>query len=147
MATRGRETGFCIAITYRATHRSLCSNSSPRKAFLSSPNHRTLRISLRVTFRLFPTLKMDLKGTRFATMEDIKSNATAALRRIPKEGFHRCFQQWQDRWSKCLFGQESYFEGDYVSVVICPTISVLYNISENFLTALRTSTYYPLNDT
>ena len=31
-------------------HRLLCSNSSPRKAFLSSPNHRTLWISLRVTF-------------------------------------------------------------------------------------------------
>ena len=30
-------------------------------------------------FWLFPTLKMDLKGTRFATMEDIKSNATAEL--------------------------------------------------------------------
>ncbi|PNF40154.1 hypothetical protein B7P43_G09760 [Cryptotermes secundus] len=28
-------------------------------------------------FWLFPTLTMDLKGTRFATREDIKSNATA----------------------------------------------------------------------
>ena len=42
--------GFCITMTHRATHRLLCSNSSPRKAFLSSPNHRTLWISLRVTF-------------------------------------------------------------------------------------------------
>ena len=48
--TSGRESGFCITITHRATHRLLCSNSSPRKAFLSSPNHRTHRISLRVTF-------------------------------------------------------------------------------------------------
>ena len=48
--TSGRESGFCITITFRATHRLLCSNSSPRKAFRSSPNHRTLRISLRVTF-------------------------------------------------------------------------------------------------
>jgi len=48
--TSGRESGFCITITHPATHRLLCSNSSPRKAFLSSPNHRTLRISLRVTF-------------------------------------------------------------------------------------------------
>jgi len=31
--------------------------------------------------------------------------------------------------------QGSYFEGDKVSIVICPTISVLYHISENFLTA------------
>ena len=36
-------------------------------------------------FWLFPTLKMGLKETRFATMEDIKSNATAELRKIPKK--------------------------------------------------------------
>jgi cation transport regulator ChaB len=33
-------------------------------------------------------------------MEDIESNATAELRNIPKEAFRRCFQQWQDPWSK-----------------------------------------------
>ena len=48
--TSGRESGFCITITHRATHRLLCSNSSLRKAFVSSPKHRTLQISLRVTF-------------------------------------------------------------------------------------------------
>jgi hypothetical protein len=50
---------------------------------------------------------MGHKGTRFATMEDIKSNATAKLRKIPKEAFHRCFQQWQDRWSKCVCVRKS----------------------------------------
>jgi transposase len=44
-------------------------------------------------FWLFSTLKIDLKETRFATMQDIKSNATAELRKIPKEAFRRCFQQ------------------------------------------------------
>jgi hypothetical protein len=35
-------------------------------------------------FWLFPALKMGLKGTRFATMEDIESNAmTSALPIIP----------------------------------------------------------------
>jgi hypothetical protein len=63
-------------------------------------------------FWLFPTLKMGLKGMRFATIEDIKSNATAELRMVPKEAFHRCFQQWQDRWSKCVCAQGSYFKGD-----------------------------------
>jgi hypothetical protein len=48
-------------------------------------------------FRLFPTLKMGLKGTRFATIEDIKSNAMARLERIPKETFCWCFPQWQDQ--------------------------------------------------
>jgi len=43
-------------------------------------------------FWLFPTLKMDLKGMRFATMKT--SNSTAELQKIPKEAFRRCFQQW-----------------------------------------------------
>jgi hypothetical protein len=30
-------------------------------------------------------------------MEDIKSNATAELQKIPEEDFRRCFQQRQDR--------------------------------------------------
>jgi hypothetical protein len=37
----------------------------------------------------------------------------------------------------CVCTHGSYFEGDYISVVICPTISVLYHISENFLTPLH----------
>ena len=85
-------------------------------------------------FWLFPTQKMGFKGMRFATMEDIKSNATAELRKIPKEAFRRCFQQWQDRWSVCVH-KGTYFEADKVSVVICPTITVLYHISGNFLNA------------
>jgi transposase len=65
-------------------------------------------------FWLFPTQKMELKGTRFATMEDVKSNATAEHRKIPKEAFCRCFQQWHDGWSKCVCvcAQGSCFEGD-----------------------------------
>jgi transposase len=45
-----------------------------------------------IDFWLFPTLKMGLKRTCFTTMEDIKSNATAEHRKIPKEVFRRCFQ-------------------------------------------------------
>jgi hypothetical protein len=36
---------------------------------------------------------MGLEGTRFATMEDIKSNVTAEHQNIPKEAFRWCFQQ------------------------------------------------------
>jgi hypothetical protein len=45
-------------------------------------------------------------------MEDNEWNATAELQKIPKEAFRRYFQQWQDRWSKCVHAQGSYFEGD-----------------------------------
>jgi hypothetical protein len=62
-------------------------------------------------FWLFPTLQMGLKGKRFPTMEDIKSNATAELRKIPTEAFRRCFQQWQID-GLVHRAQGSYFEGD-----------------------------------
>jgi hypothetical protein len=39
-------------------HRLLCSNSSPRKTFFSSLKHRTLLISLRVTFACFLLWKL-----------------------------------------------------------------------------------------
>jgi transposase len=44
-------------------------------------------------FWLMPTLKIGLRRAFFATMEDIKSNATAELWKIPKEAFRRCLQQ------------------------------------------------------
>jgi transposase len=48
-------------------------------------------------FLLFPTLKMGLRGRRFATVEDIKENAAARLRAI-KNDFHQCYNNWIDRW-------------------------------------------------
>jgi hypothetical protein len=35
-------------------------------------------------------------------MGNSKLNVMAKLQKIPKEASHRCFQQWQDRWSKCV---------------------------------------------
>jgi hypothetical protein len=61
---------------------------------------------------LFPAQKMGLKGTHFAIMEDIKLNTMAELRKIPNEAFCRYFQQWQDRWNKCVCAQGLYFEVD-----------------------------------
>jgi len=63
-------------------------------------------------FWLFPKLKMPLKGTRFESREDIMRNATAQLNMIPQEAFQKCFQQWQDRWKKCVHYQGDYFKGD-----------------------------------
>jgi len=63
-------------------------------------------------FWLFPKMKMPLKGTRFESREDIMQNATAQLYKIPQEAFQKCFQQWQDRWKKCVHYQGDYFEGD-----------------------------------
>jgi hypothetical protein len=88
-------------------------------------------------FWLFRILKVGLKGTCSATMEAIKSNAMVELRKIQKEAFRRCFQQWKDRWSKCVWAQWFYFVGDWVSVAVCPTNTAQYLHSGNFLIAHR----------
>jgi len=60
-------------------------------------------------FWLLPKLKMLLKGTRFESREDVMRNATAQLNMIPQEAFQKFFQQWQDRWKKCVHYQGDYF--------------------------------------
>ena len=116
--------GFCITIKHRATHRLLCSNSSPRKAFLSSPNHRTLWISLRVTFGCSLFWKYASRGRVSRrgghriecdgwTPEDSKRNLppvhptmAGSMEQVRVRARVRLY-----RW--------------YASVVMCPTITVL----------------------
>jgi hypothetical protein len=62
-------------------------------------------------FWLFPTLKMGLRGRRFTTVEDIKENADTRLHAIKKEDFHQCYNNWIDRWNKCVCADGKYFEG------------------------------------
>jgi hypothetical protein len=78
---------------------------------LSSPNHRSLRISLRVTFWLFSALKIGLKVTRFATMEDIECDGRTAedsKRSLPPVLPTMAGSMQQE----CVCAQGSYFEGD-----------------------------------
>jgi hypothetical protein len=63
-------------------------------------------------FWLFPRLKTPLKDSRFDSREDIMRNATKELRSLPKEAFQKCFQQWKERWTKCVASQGAYFERD-----------------------------------
>jgi hypothetical protein len=63
-------------------------------------------------FWLFPKLKRPLKGSHFDSHEDIMWNATKELRSLPEEVFQKCFQQWKERWAKCVESQGAYFEGD-----------------------------------
>jgi hypothetical protein len=55
-------------------------------------------------FWLFPKLKRPLKGSHFDSREDIMQNATKELRSLPK-AFQKCFQQWKERWAKCVESQ------------------------------------------
>jgi len=61
-------------------------------------------------FFLFPRLKKVLKGHRFEATEDIKQNSTKTQLDIPKKEFKKCFQQWQQRWAKCVAAEGNYVE-------------------------------------
>lgn len=61
-------------------------------------------------FWLFPKIKSTMKGNRFDTIEDIKSNTTKQIKLLKKEDFQECFQKWQARWSKCVCAEGKYFE-------------------------------------
>lgn len=61
---------------------------------------------------LFPKIKSALKGKRFEDIPAIKGNTTEQLKLVPKALFHKCFQQWQQHWEKCIRSEGDYFEGD-----------------------------------
>jgi len=48
-------------------------------------------------FFLFPKLKIPMKGKRFATIDEIKSESKNELMTIPKSAFQKCFECWKKR--------------------------------------------------
>ena len=63
-------------------------------------------------FFLFPKLKSTLKGRRFHTIEEIKENSLQDLRAIPQNTFQDAFQNWKQRWERCIKSRGEYFVGD-----------------------------------
>ena len=43
-------------------------------------------------------------------MENINQNSMKTLLDILKEEFTKCFQQWQQRWAKCVAAEGNYVE-------------------------------------
>jgi hypothetical protein len=56
-------------------------------------------------FFWFPTMTSKLKVRRFRDYNEIQELSLTVLHAIPKSQFHRCFQQWQKRWTRCKFGR------------------------------------------
>ena len=105
----GMATGSCTMKMSPHTLHILCSS-------FGQARHRSVAAAAILTdlapcdFFLFPRLKKVLKGHRFEATEDIKRNSTKTLLDIPKEGFAKCFQQWQKRWTKCIAAEGNYVE-------------------------------------
>jgi hypothetical protein len=63
-------------------------------------------------FFLFPKFKTHLKGHHFETTENVQTAATRVLNNISSEDFLHCYEEWQQRWNRCIRSQGAYFEGD-----------------------------------
>ncbi|UYV84344.1 hypothetical protein LAZ67_X001901, partial [Cordylochernes scorpioides] len=65
-------------------------------------------------FFLFPKLKRPMKGRRYATLDEIKTASKEGLKKILKNDFLKCFEDWKNRWHKCIISHGDYFEGDKI---------------------------------
>ncbi|UYV63887.1 hypothetical protein LAZ67_2005888 [Cordylochernes scorpioides] len=65
-------------------------------------------------FFLFPKLKRPMKGRRYATLDEIKTASKEELKKIFKNDFLKCFEDWKNRWHKCIISHGDYFEGDKI---------------------------------
>ncbi|UYV75832.1 hypothetical protein LAZ67_13001491 [Cordylochernes scorpioides] len=55
-----------------------------------------------------------MKGRRYATLDDIKTASKEELKKILKNDFLKCFEDWKNRWHKCIISHGDYFEGDKI---------------------------------
>ncbi|UYV77598.1 hypothetical protein LAZ67_15001667 [Cordylochernes scorpioides] len=67
-------------------------------------------------FFLFPKLKRPMKGRRYATLDEIKTASKKELKKISKNDFLKCFEDWKNRWHKCIISHGDYFEGDKIGI-------------------------------
>ncbi|UYV78297.1 hypothetical protein LAZ67_16000889 [Cordylochernes scorpioides] len=65
-------------------------------------------------FFMFPKLKRPMKGQRYATLDEIKTTSKEELKNIFKNDFLKCFEDWKNRWHKCIISHGDYFEGNKI---------------------------------
>jgi hypothetical protein len=61
---------------------------------------------------VFPKIKLQLKGRRFLSIEEIQAESQQVLNTLRPEDFNECSQKWQNRWDRCIQAQGYYFEGE-----------------------------------
>ncbi|UYV79333.1 hypothetical protein LAZ67_17002171 [Cordylochernes scorpioides] len=59
-----------------------------------------------------------MKGRRYATLDEIKTASKEKLKKILKNNFLKCFEDWKNRWHKCIISHGDYFEGDKIAPVL-----------------------------
>lgn len=62
-------------------------------------------------FHLFPAVKKELRGRYFQSDRELNNTISGILNRLSKRGFRECFEQWTERWNRCIVSEGDYFEG------------------------------------
>jgi hypothetical protein len=62
-------------------------------------------------FFLFPSLKIIMKGARFADVAAIQERVTAVRQSIPEEAFADSFPKLYEHCQQCVVKDGDYFEG------------------------------------
>ena len=68
-------------------------------------------------FFLFLKIKSSLKGTRFESVDAVKTKATQLLNSLTQNYLQHYFQQWKIRMERCRDRGGGYIEGDNISIV------------------------------
>ncbi|UYV84061.1 hypothetical protein LAZ67_X001029 [Cordylochernes scorpioides] len=85
-------------------------------------------------FFLFPKLKRPMKGRRYAMLDEIKTASKEELKNIFFfKYFLMCFEDWKNRWHKCIISHGDYLEGDKIEVFLDPKRIILMNISKQYI--------------
>jgi len=58
-----------------------------------------------VQFRFIPQAQNLPEEHHFGRAENVKAAATRALNNISSEDFFRCYEEWQQRWNRCIRSQ------------------------------------------
>ena len=67
-------------------------------------------------FWLFSKLKSPLRGHRFDSIDEIKTESLKELKAIPAIEYKKCFEEWKKRWHMCIASGGDYFEGDEIDL-------------------------------
>ncbi|UYV79647.1 hypothetical protein LAZ67_18000172 [Cordylochernes scorpioides] len=87
-------------------------------------------------FFLLPKLKRPMKGRRYATLDEIKTASKEELKKIFKNHFLKCFEDWKNRWHKCIISHGDYFEGDKIVLLFkCGNKLIVARCAQSFMTA------------
>ena len=80
-------------------------------------------------FWLFPRMKAVLKGTHFASVEEIKAAVTRQLRDLKEKDFTECFQGWQKQINSVLTPRGITLKGTISYLYLNLKINVWYWVS------------------